>query len=93
MRSTTTSAILETDIMLIDEVLSVGDIKFKEKSYNKMKELISDENRTVIIVSHSSKTLRELCDTVIWLHDGEIREIGPSNDIVDHYEEFMMQEN
>lgn len=87
------TAILETDIMLIDEVLSVGDIKFKEKSYNKMKELISDENRTVIIVSHSSKTLRELCDTVIWLHDGEIREIGPSNDIVDHYEEFMMQEN
>lgn len=87
------TAILETDIMLIDEVLSVGDIKFKEKSYNKMKELISDENRTVIIVSHSSKTLRELCDTVIWLHDGEIKEIGPSDKIVDHYEEFMMQEN
>ena len=41
-----------------------------------MKELINDENRTVIIVSHSSKTLRELCDTVIWLHEGEIREIG-----------------
>ena len=87
------TAILETDIMLIDEVLSVGDIKFKEKSYNKMKELISDENRTVIIVSHSSKTLRELCDTVIWLHEGEIKEIGPSDKIVDHYEEFMMQEN
>ena len=46
------TAILETDIMLIDEVLSVGDVKFKEKSYNKMKELISDEHRTVIIVSH-----------------------------------------
>lgn len=87
------TAILETDIMLIDEVLSVGDVKFKEKSYNKMKELINDENRTVIIVSHSSKTLRELCDTVIWLHEGEIKEIGPSDKIVDHYEEFMMQEN
>ena len=51
------TAILETDIMLIDEVLSVGDVRFQQKSYNKMKELISDENRTVIIVSHSSRTL------------------------------------
>ena len=86
------TAILETDIMLIDEVFSVGDIKFKEKSYNKMKELIDDENRTVIIVSHSSKTLKELCNRVIWLHDGKIKEIGPSEEVVDHYEKFMMEE-
>lgn len=86
------TAILETDIMLIDEVLSVGDVKFKQKSYNKMKELIDDEDRTVVIVSHSSKTLRELCDKVIWLHDGEIKEIGPSNEVVDHYEEFMQKD-
>ena len=44
------TAILETDIMLIDEVLSVGDARFKKKSYNKMKQLISDENRTVVMV-------------------------------------------
>ena len=86
------TAILETDIMLIDEVFSVGDIKFKAKSYNKMKELISDDDRTVIIVSHSSKTLRELCDRVIWLHDGKIKEIGPSDEVVDHYEAFMAEE-
>ena len=86
------TAILEIDIMLIDEVLSVGDVKFKQKSYNKMKELIDDEDRTVVIVSHSSKTLRELCDKVIWLHDGEIKEIGPSNEVVDHYEEFMQKD-
>ena len=86
------TAILETDIMLIDEVLSVGDVKFKQKSYNKMKELIDDEDRTVVIVSHSSKTLRELCDKVIWLHDGEIKEIGPSSEVVDHYEEFMQKD-
>ena len=54
------TAILETDIMLIDEVLSVGDAAFKEKSYNKMKELISDENRTVVIVSHSLDTIKNL---------------------------------
>lgn len=86
------TAILETDIMLIDEVFSVGDIKFKEKSYNKMKELINDENRTVIIVSHSSKALRELCNRVIWLHDGQIKEIGPADKVVTHYEKFMMEE-
>lgn len=83
------TAILETDIMLIDEVLSVGDIHFKEKSYNKMKELISDENRTVIIVSHSSNTLLSLCSRVIWLNDGEMLGDGKSEDIVEQYEEYM----
>ena len=63
------TAILETDIMLIDEVLSVGDARFKEKSYNKMKELISDEHRTVLIVSHSLGTIKQLCDEVLWLND------------------------
>ena len=83
------TAILETDIMLIDEVLSVGDIHFKQKSYNKMKELISDENRTVIIVSHSSNTLRTLCDRVIWINEGVMMGDGDANEIVDKYEEFM----
>lgn len=83
------TAILETDIMLIDEVLSVGDAKFKEKSYNKMKELITDDHRTVIIVSHSLGTIRELCDEVLWLNDGKIVEIGKPNDIIPKYEKFM----
>ena len=59
------TAILETDIMLIDEVLSVGDQKFKKKSYEKMKSLISNKDRTVVIVSHSIETLKQLCDTVM----------------------------
>ena len=58
------TAILETEIMLIDEVLSVGDQKFKKKSYNKMKELISKRDRTVVIVSHSMSTLEDLCDQI-----------------------------
>ena len=70
------TAILETDIMLIDEVLSVGDEKFKKKSYNKMKSLISNKDRTDVIVSHSISTLNDLCDKVMWMHDGEIKEIG-----------------
>lgn len=83
------TAILETDIMLIDEVLSVGDATFKEKSYNKMKELISDEDRTVVIVSHSLDTIRNLCDEVLWLHEGKIREIGKPEEVIEKYEEFM----
>jgi len=70
------TAMLETDIMLIDEVLSVGDEHFKKKSLNKMKELINDKDRTVIIVSHNIDTLKSLCDRVMWIHDGEMKEIG-----------------
>lgn len=83
------TAILETDIILIDEVLSVGDVQFKKKSYNKMKELISAEKRTVIIVSHSISTLRELCDEVLWLHEGKIKMIGKPSEVLSKYEEFM----
>lgn len=83
------TAILETDIMLIDEVLSVGDAKFKKKSYNKMKSLITNEDRTVIIVSHSADTLQELCDTILWLHDGEIKMQGEAKVVLQKYEEFM----
>lgn len=83
------TAILETDIMLIDEVLSVGDEKFKKKSYNKMKSLISQRNRTVVIVSHSLNTLEELCDRVMWLHDGKIMGIGEPQRILEDYKEFM----
>lgn len=83
------TAILETDIMLIDEVLSVGDQRFKKKSLNKMKELIKDENRTVVIVSHSIETLKELCDTVMWMHDGKIVKIGSSSEVLDKYVKEM----
>ncbi len=83
------TAILETDIMLVDEVLSVGDEHFKKKSMKKMRELIGDENRTVLIVSHSIPTLKELCSKVIWMHDGEIKMIGEPTEVLDQYAEFM----
>jgi len=83
------TAILETNIMLIDEILSVGDAKFKKKSYNKMKELISDKDRTVIIVSHGKETLENLCDNIMWLHDGELKMIGDTKEVLEEYELFM----
>lgn len=83
------TAMLETDIMLVDEVLSVGDEHFRQKSLAKMKSLILDKNRTVIIVSHDKGTLQELCDRILWLHDGEIKEIGEPAEVLEHYVEFM----
>ncbi len=83
------TAVLESDIMLIDEVLSVGDVRFKRKSYRKMRQLISDKERTVMIVSHNSETLRKLCTSLIWLHDGEIRMMGETKEVLEAYEEFM----
>lgn len=86
------TAMLETDIMLIDEVLSVGDQRFKKKSYEKMQSLIEDKTRTVVIVSHNISTLRNLCDNVMWMHDGKIMGIGEANDILNKYEAFMEAE-
>lgn len=83
------TAVLETDIMLIDEVLSVGDARFKKKSYNRMKQLISDKNRTVLLVSHSKETLESLCGELLWFHDGKIRMRGDTKEVMRAYEEFM----
>ena len=83
------TAILESDIMLIDEVLSVGDTKFKRKSYQKMKELISSKDRTVVIVSHHSEQIQELCTRAAWIHDGCLKMIGETKEVVGAYEEFM----
>ena len=85
------TAMLETDIMLVDEVLSVGDERFRKKSLKKMKELIKNKERTVIIVSHSKNTLESLCDRVMWLHDGVVQEIGDPETVLDHYVKFMDQ--
>lgn len=83
------TAILETDIMLVDEVLSVGDEHFKKKSMKKMRALIGDANRTVMIVSHNVSTLKELCTKVMWMHDGEIKMVGEPQEVLEQYVEFM----
>jgi len=83
------NTIMQTDIMLIDEVLSVGDAKFKKKSFEKMKELIADKDRTVLIVSHNSNSIRELCNKVLWIHDGKFKMFGDVNEVMDRYDAFM----
>lgn len=83
------TAVMETDIMLIDEVLSVGDEKFKKKSYEKIKELISDKTRTVMIVSHNSDQLKKLCDHIVWINDGVLMMQGETEEVLNAYKEFI----
>lgn len=83
------SSYLETDILLVDEVLSVGDERFKKKSYAKMQELISDSRRTVLIVSHNLNTLNALCSKILWMNEGELRMHGETKDVIDEYKKWM----
>lgn len=83
------TANLETDIILVDEVLSVGDAKFKKKSYSKMKSLITDSHKTVVMVSHDLNTIKELCNKVLWIHDGELKRLGKPEEVITEYNEFM----
>lgn len=80
---------LETNIMLVDEVLSVGDERFQKKSFEKMESLIKKKDRTVLIVSHDLQTLRRMCNRVIWMDEGEIKEIGETDRVLGNYERFM----
>lgn len=82
------TAILDTDIMLVDEVLSVGDEHFRKKSYQKMKELMMS-NRTVLIVSHATDTLKKFCNRVFWIDNGKFMELGDTNEVLAHYDAFM----
>ena len=76
------------DILLLDEALSAGDASFKEKSFNRMRELC-DEARTILIVSHALQTVTDLCDTAIWLHKGKMIAKGEPSEIVDQYLAFL----
>lgn len=82
------TAILDTDIMLVDEVLSVGDERFRRKSYKKMEELILSD-RTVLIVSHATDTLKKFCDKVLWINDGQFMKIGETEEVLEAYDKFM----
>jgi teichoic acid transport system ATP-binding protein len=76
------------DILLLDEALSAGDASFKEKSFNRMRELVT-EARTIVIVSHALQTVNDLCDSAIWMHKGEMLAKGKPEEIVDRYLKFL----
>ena len=75
---------VDADILLVDEILSVGDQHFQEKCIEKMKEL-KREGKTMVFVTHSLSSARELCDRAIWLHKGHIKLDGETNKVIDEY--------
>jgi lipopolysaccharide transport system ATP-binding protein len=75
---------MNPDVLLIDEVLGVGDQRFHDKSMRAMKEKIKSET-TIVYVSHNLNSVRELCDRVAWLDRGEIHMIGESNHVIQSY--------
>ena len=80
------ATIVDPDILILDEVLGVGDINFKKKSKEKLQSLM-ESNTTVILVSHSIKEIRTICDKAIWIDKGKVVDIGEVNSICDKYEE------
>ena len=75
---------VDADILLIDEILSVGDQHFQEKCFNKMREL-KREGKTMVFVTHSMDSVRNLCDRAVWLSNGVVRMDGNTNEVVDEY--------
>lgn len=82
------SMALDPEILLLDEVLAVGDESFRNKSLATMKELL-DRAGTIVFVSHALAQVAEFCDRTMWLRGGEVVEVGPSEEVVDHYREAV----
>ncbi len=80
------ATVVNPDILILDEVLGVGDINFRKKSNERLMSLMESET-TVLFVSHSINEVRKICDKAIWIEKGQIREIGEVNDICDKYQE------
>jgi lipopolysaccharide transport system ATP-binding protein len=78
------ATLINPDILIIDEILSVGDIKFKKKSADKINSMM-EEGVTVLLVSHSINQIRKICDKCIWLENGKIKMEGDAEEVCDAY--------
>jgi ABC-type polysaccharide/polyol phosphate transport system ATPase subunit len=79
---------LDPDILLIDEILAVGDAEFQKKSYNKIIEF-KEKGVTMVLVSHDLESVKRICNRVIWLEGGVIREEGEPNVVVYNYYKYV----
>ena len=80
----------EPDVLLIDEVLGIGDAGFKEKSSAAMRTKINSD-KTVVVVTHHPETVLELCDRVVWVNQGVTMEIGEPRQVTEHYRQSIKQ--
>lgn len=79
---------MDPDILLIDEALSTGDAKFKERSFSKMEELVR-QARTIVIVSHALGTVQDLCTEAVWMDKGRLIQRGDPQEVSDAYLKFL----
>lgn len=86
------ASMVNPDILILDEVLSVGDGAFQEKSAKKMREIIA-QGATTILVSHSIQQIRELCNKILWLDHGKQIAFGMGTEVCDQYERFLNGES
>ncbi len=75
---------VNADILLIDEILAVGDQHFQDKCFKKLFEL-KNSNKTIVMVSHSLDSIKKLCNRAIWIYEGEVRMDGNCNDVINEY--------
>jgi len=83
------AAHMEPDILVIDEVLAVGDAEFQKKCLGKMEEITSKDGRTILFVSHNMSAVKSLCTKVILLEKGEVKKIGDTSEIINYYMEGL----
>lgn len=79
------ATLVKPEILIVDEILGVGDFKFQKKCQDRIQELMCG-GTTVLMVSHSNETIRNFCSRAAWLEQGHVREIGPAEEVCDHYE-------
>ena len=79
---------MDPDILLVDEALSVGDARFRRKSFERMRDLCA-QARTIVIVSHAFGSIRELCDQAVWMHKGNLKMWGEPDEVVTAYADFL----
>ena len=79
------ATVVEPEILIVDEILAVGDENFQQKSRKRMMELMSG-GTTVLFVSHNLWQIREMCDRVVWLEGGHVKMFGPVNEVCDAYD-------
>lgn len=78
------ASMVEPDVLIVDEILAVGDARFQEKSYTRMLELMH-KGTAVLLVSHDLGQIRRLCDRVLWLEGGRVRRLGDTQEVCDAY--------
>ena len=79
------ATVIVPDVLIVDEVLSVGDFLFQQKCEQRINSLINDDHVTVLIVSHSTEQIERLCNRCVWIEKGQLRMVGPAQEVCQAY--------